>query len=69
MHVHLDHERCMEVIVLRGTGSELRQLAESLRGLKGVHTGELTLADLADLAETADAGQRQPHKHAHPHKH
>jgi CopG family transcriptional regulator, nickel-responsive regulator len=59
MHVHLDHERCMEVIVLRGSGGELRKLAESLRGLKGVHTGELT------LAETAEAG----HGHAHPHKH
>jgi CopG family nickel-responsive transcriptional regulator len=62
MHVHLDHERCMEVIVLRGTGSELRQLAESLRGLKGVHTGELTLAE-------TDGGKGHQHKHAHPHKH
>jgi CopG family nickel-responsive transcriptional regulator len=61
MHVHLDHERCMEVIVLRGSGAELRKLAESLRGLKGVHTGELT------LAETAEAGHG--HKHPHPHRH
>src|SRR5262245_30074664 len=61
MHVHLDRERCMEVIVLRGKGSELRSLAESLRGLKGVHTGELT------LAETTDRGHR--HGHSHPHKH
>jgi CopG family nickel-responsive transcriptional regulator len=59
MHVHLDHERCMEVIVLRGTGAALRKLAERLRGLKGVHTGELTLAETAD----ADYGHRHPHKH------
>jgi CopG family transcriptional regulator, nickel-responsive regulator len=57
MHVHLDHERCMEVIVLRGSGGELRKLAEALRGLKGVHTGELT------LAETADVGHGHPHRH------
>jgi CopG family nickel-responsive transcriptional regulator len=63
MHVHLDHERCMEVIVLKGTGGELRKLAESLRGLKGVHTGELA------LAETADADHGHSHKHPHPHKH
>ena len=37
MHVHLDHERCMEVIVLGGSGGGWR-LAEALRGLKGVHT-------------------------------
>jgi CopG family nickel-responsive transcriptional regulator len=60
MHVHLDHDRCMEVIVLRGTGGELRKLAAALRGLKGVHAGELT------LAETAEAPERG---HPHPHKH
>jgi CopG family transcriptional regulator, nickel-responsive regulator len=63
MHVHLDHDRCMEVIVLRGTGRDLQKLAEVLRGLKGVHTGELT------LAETADAAHGHSHKHNHPHKH
>jgi CopG family nickel-responsive transcriptional regulator len=63
LHVHLDHERCMEVIVLRGKGSELKNLAESLRGLKGVHTGELTLAETA-------GGKHGPRlKHAHPHRH
>ena len=50
----------MEVIVLRGKGSQLRQLAAALRGLKGVHKGELALAD------TAPHGG---HSHSHPHKH
>jgi CopG family nickel-responsive transcriptional regulator len=57
LHVHLDHDHCMEVIVLRGKGSKLRQLAAELRGLKGVHKGELTLADTA------------PHANGHSHKH
>ena len=60
MHVHLDHDRCMEVIVLKGTGGELRKLAAALRGLKGVHAGELTLAETAEAPE---------HGHTHPHKH
>ena len=60
MHVHLDHDRCMEVIVLKGTGGELRKLAAALRGLKGVHAGELTLAETAEAPE---------HGHAHPHRH
>jgi CopG family nickel-responsive transcriptional regulator len=59
MHVHLDHDRCLEVIVLRGVGSELRKLAETIRGLKGVHTGTLTLAG----AVSGEAG----HGHSHPH--
>ncbi len=62
MHVHLDHDRCMEVIVLKGPGGELRNLAAALRGLKGVHAGELTLAETAEAPEHG-------HGHAHPHKH
>src|SRR5437868_5594035 len=41
MHVHLDHDHCLEVIVLRGRADALRQLAAELRGLKGIHKGEL----------------------------
>lgn len=59
LHVHLDHDHCMEVIVLRGKGSKLRALAEELRGLKGVHLGELTLADTAPHADG----------HSHTHRH
>jgi CopG family nickel-responsive transcriptional regulator len=61
LHVHLDQDRCMEVIVLRGKGSELRKLAESLRGLKGVHTGELTLTESWDSRN----GHSHPHRHRH----
>ena len=60
LHVHLDHDHCMEVIVLKGKGTELRELAAELRGLKGVHKGELTLA-----------GPSHPgghHHHGHSHK-
>lgn len=63
LHVHLDEARCLEVLVLRGTGINLRQLAASLRGLKGVHVGELT------LAETADSPTQHSHPHSHPHRH
>jgi len=63
MHVHLDHDRCMEVIVLKGPGGELRRLAATLRGLKGVHMGELALAG------SADHDHNHPHTHDHSHPH
>jgi CopG family nickel-responsive transcriptional regulator len=44
MHVHLDHDNCLEVIVLRGRAGALQQMAAELRGLKGIHRGELVLA-------------------------
>jgi CopG family nickel-responsive transcriptional regulator len=44
LHVHLDHDTCLEVIVLRGKGKELEHLASALRGLKGIHSANLVLA-------------------------
>jgi CopG family nickel-responsive transcriptional regulator len=69
MHVHLDHERCMEVIVLRGAGTDLRTLAAALRGLKGVHAGELTLAETAEAPTHHHHHHGHGHDHPHPHPH
>ena len=44
MHVHLDHDNCLEVIVLRGRAGALQQVADELRGIKGVFKGQLVLA-------------------------
>jgi CopG family nickel-responsive transcriptional regulator len=44
MHVHLDHDTCLEVIVLRGRAGALQKMASALRGLKGIHKGQLVLA-------------------------
>jgi CopG family nickel-responsive transcriptional regulator len=43
LHVHLDAENCLEVLVVRGKSGELRQLADQLIGTKGVKHGKLTL--------------------------
>jgi CopG family nickel-responsive transcriptional regulator len=48
MHVHLDHDNCLEVIVLRGRAGALQEIAFELRGLKGIHKGQLVLAATAD---------------------
>jgi len=42
IHSHLTDERCMEVILVRGDGKNLRELAESLMALKGVESVKLT---------------------------
>ena len=43
LHVHLDHHNCLEVVVLRGPAGEIRRLADSLSGTRGVRHGKLTL--------------------------
>jgi CopG family nickel-responsive transcriptional regulator len=63
MHVHLDHDHCLEVIVLRGRAWALQQMAAELKGLKGIHQGQLV------LARTATADHEHHHGHDHPHGH
>lgn len=44
LHVHLDHDMCLEVIVVRGKSSRIRKMADRLIGTKGVVHGKLTTA-------------------------
>lgn len=44
LHVHLDHHNCLEVLVLKGPGGEVRAFAQSLISTKGVIFGKLSLA-------------------------
>jgi CopG family transcriptional regulator, nickel-responsive regulator len=43
LHVHLDAHNCLEVLVVRGKGRELRKIADRLIGIKGVKHGKLTM--------------------------
>ena len=59
-HVHLDAERCLEVILLRGGAKSVRELADGLIGTKGVESGRLVLTPAAPV-------ESRPHGHTHPH--
>ena len=43
LHVHLDHDHCLEVIVVRGRTSDVRKVADTLISAKGVKHGRLTI--------------------------
>lgn len=62
-HVHLDAERCLEVILLRGATKLVRELADGLIGTKGVETGRLVLAAARPILSPTGHG----HSHDHPH--
>jgi len=36
LHVHLDHENCLEIIVLKGRVKDISQVSDKLTSLKGV---------------------------------
>ncbi len=40
-HVHLDEHNCLEVIVVKGTSSAVRQMADRLISTRGVKHGKL----------------------------
>jgi CopG family transcriptional regulator, nickel-responsive regulator len=42
LHAHVTHERCLEVILVRGDGSQIKVFAERLMSLKGVESVKLT---------------------------
>ncbi|TKB08385.1 nickel-responsive transcriptional regulator NikR [Desulforhopalus sp. IMCC35007] len=43
-HVHMDHDNCLEVIVVRGNAREVSDLAARLTALKGVRDGNLAMS-------------------------
>ncbi len=43
-HVHLDHNNCLETIIIRGRPADVEQVAIEIGGLKGVRFSRLTRA-------------------------
>ena len=46
LHSHVTHEKCLEVILLRGQGEQLKSIAERLMSQKGVESVKLTTIPL-----------------------
>jgi CopG family transcriptional regulator, nickel-responsive regulator len=42
-HVHLDHHNCLEVVIMKGRGGELKDLANGILSLRGVKHGQLVV--------------------------
>jgi CopG family transcriptional regulator, nickel-responsive regulator len=42
-HIHLNHDNCLEVIVVRGSAGAVKDLASRLRSSKGVKHGEIVM--------------------------
>ncbi len=43
-HIHLDHNNCLEIIAVRGNPKEVQQLADTLKAIKGVKHGTLSMS-------------------------
>jgi CopG family transcriptional regulator, nickel-responsive regulator len=53
-HAHLDHDTCLEVIILKGASKRVQKLADVLIGTKGVQHGRLVMScPKTSLSKTA----------------
>ena len=48
IHIHLDHDNCLEVVVLDGDGHDIKTLAEKIISLNGVKFSKLTTVPSTD---------------------
>ena len=67
LHVHLDHESCMEVTVLRGKSGEVRQFANHVIAERGVRHGQLVTVPVEIVAEKHAHGTQSSRSHGHTH--
>jgi CopG family transcriptional regulator, nickel-responsive regulator len=66
LHVHLDHDSCLEVAVLRGPAKAVRALADDTVSQRGVRHGQLHLVP-AERAHGRHSHGGGSHEHEHIH--
>jgi CopG family transcriptional regulator, nickel-responsive regulator len=44
-HIHLDHHYCLEVIIMKGRGKDIQEVANGMLALRGVELGKLVLTN------------------------
>jgi CopG family transcriptional regulator, nickel-responsive regulator len=65
MHAHLDHEECIETVMLKGPIAQVRQFADQVIAETGVRHGQLNLISV-DLTKPHTHGG-STHRHLKPH--
>ena len=61
LHVHVDHDACLEVAVLRGPAADITQLADTLTAQRGVRHASLHMVPLTALDDVHRHGSGSPH--------
>lgn len=59
MHVHLDHDQCLEVTILDGNATELQHFADHIFAERGVRYGRLVTIPAEPPAEDHDHHHEQ----------
>lgn len=65
LHVHLDHDHCLECSVVRGPVQRVRRFAERIIARRGVRHGDLHLVPVAVEAGCHEHGDSSADPHVH----
>ena len=66
LHVHLDHDSCLEVTVLKGRGSDVQEFADHIIAERGVRHGRVVYMPAEGMHSH---GRGESHSHGHGHSH
>jgi CopG family transcriptional regulator, nickel-responsive regulator len=67
MHVHLDHDACLEITALRGDAVEVREFAKTVIAERGVTHGQVSFIPVAiDALEHHHGDASHRHIHTRP---
>ncbi|MDH5378135.1 MAG: nickel-responsive transcriptional regulator NikR [Gammaproteobacteria bacterium] len=62
MHVHLDHDNCLEIVVLKGETEHVKEFANTVMAVRGVRHGDVHMVPI-EIEESTHG----PHGHTHTH--
>ena len=67
LHVHLDHDTCLEVTVLKGKTEDVQHFGEHVIAERGVRHGKIVRMPFEPAKERKVSHGRHGHHHAHGH--
>ena len=65
MHVHMDHDDCLEVVILRGTIQNVKDFANLVMATRGVRHGKLHMVPV-EITHESHSSTSIPHIHSNP---
>lgn len=66
-HIHMDHDLCLEVLIVRGDYGRVKALSDRISALKGVKQGRLVVVEIGGGGGPIP-GRGHHHRHPHPHR-
>lgn len=65
MHVHMDHDNCLEVVILRGTIQNVKNFSNLVTATRGVRHGKLHMVPV-EIKQEQHSSTSVPHTHSNP---